>query len=158
MQKQLCGPAIHSRGLGFQSQMAGFLGVISDFYGFVRFGKENKCRVRAGLLAAAGANAHSAMAPGRVSRVARHCWLLLPLEKGGKGRLAAPQVTGRQVPWIEHGAANQSPWIPGLALPLTGDMIFFFFVPPDLSEFQSPPLQNRYNIHIPPTLEDQVRL
>lgn len=83
--------------------MAGFLGVIFDFFGFVRFGKENKCRVRAGLLAVAGAHAHSAMAPGRVSRVTRHCWLLLPLEKGGKGRLAAPKVTGGQVSWGEHG-------------------------------------------------------
>lgn len=42
-----------------ESHMAGFLGVISDFYGFVRFGKENKCRVRVGLLTMAGANAHS---------------------------------------------------------------------------------------------------
>lgn len=48
--------------------MAGFLGVIFDFYGSVRFGKENKCRARAGpLLAVAGASVHSATAPGRVS-------------------------------------------------------------------------------------------
>lgn len=87
--------------------MAGFLGVIFDFYGLVRFGKENKCRVRAGLLAVAGANAYSTTAPGRVSRAARHCWLLVPLEKGGKGCLAAPQVTGGQVPWGEHGAARE---------------------------------------------------
>lgn len=51
-EKQLCGPSIHSLGLGLQSLVAGFLGVIFDFHGFVRFGKENKCRTRLGLLLA----------------------------------------------------------------------------------------------------------
>lgn len=58
--------------------------------------------------------------------MARHCWLLLHLEKEGKGCLAAPQVTVGQVSWGKLGTASQSTWIPDPALPLD-DMIFFFF-------------------------------
>lgn len=57
-------------------------GVIFGFYGSVRFGKENKRRARAApLLAVAGASAHGAMAPGRVSRAAGRCWRLLAPEE-----------------------------------------------------------------------------
>lgn len=51
--------------------MAGFLGVIFDFYGFVWFGKKINAGQGWTPLAVAGANAHRAMAefPGRLNVV-----------------------------------------------------------------------------------------
>lgn len=71
-EKQFLWPCHSQPWAGFsESQMAGFLGVIFDFYGFVRFGKKINAGQGWTLLAVAGTNAHSAVAefPGRLDIV-----------------------------------------------------------------------------------------
>lgn len=102
-EKQLCDPTIHSLGLGLQSPMTGFLGVIFDFCGFVRSGKENKCRTRVGfLLVVAG---QLLTAPWHLAEFP-DCSELLASSPSREVRRVAPWVTGRHVLWRKHRATS----------------------------------------------------
>ena len=147
-EKQLCDPTIHSLGLGLQSPMTGFLGVIFDFCGFVRSGKENKCRTRVGKDLQEGscsgwATAHSAMAPSRVSRLLRAVGFF-PLQRSEEscpmGHWQARSLEKTQGHELEH-----QDFRPQFASNLWRD-----FRPPDFSEF----LQNGHNIHNLSTSEE----
>ena len=97
-EKQLCDPTIHSLGKGDPCTT-----LTAHFCGFVRSGKENKCRTRVGfLLVVAG---QLLTAPWHLAEFP-DCSELLASSPSREVRRVALWVTGRHVLWRKHRATS----------------------------------------------------